>query len=166
MQNNCTTSDRFKRLVFQRCRLLLVVNVKKKHTQCKYATLYGYETVARWAIILHTPVPCWEIHVYMILYIRNPAKMLGRMTYLTARQLYHDIYWCVCDVFLLLVRQEGVRHAVVKHARPLLFHVFNSASTTPLRATEIPVTQNMQCYAGTQDICTIEMYGIGPECFT
>ncbi len=26
---NCTTSDRFKRFVFQRCRLLLVVNVKK-----------------------------------------------------------------------------------------------------------------------------------------
>jgi hypothetical protein len=47
MQNNCTTSDRLKRFVFQRCRLLLVVNVQKKHTQCKYATLYGYETVAR-----------------------------------------------------------------------------------------------------------------------
>jgi hypothetical protein len=47
MQNNCTTSDRFKRFVFQRCRLLLVVNVKKKYTQCKYATLYSYETVAR-----------------------------------------------------------------------------------------------------------------------
>ncbi len=47
MQNNCTTSDRFKRFVFQRCRLLLVVNVKKKHTQCKFATLYGYETVAQ-----------------------------------------------------------------------------------------------------------------------
>ncbi len=47
-----------KRFVFQRCgRLLLVVNVKKKHAQCKYATLYGYETVDRWAIILrHTPV--------------------------------------------------------------------------------------------------------------
>ncbi len=30
MQNNCTTSDRLKRFVFQRCRLLLVVNVKKK----------------------------------------------------------------------------------------------------------------------------------------
>jgi hypothetical protein len=30
MQNNCTTSDRFKRSVFQRCRLLLVVNVKNK----------------------------------------------------------------------------------------------------------------------------------------
>ncbi len=29
MQNNCTTSDRFKRSVFQRWRLLLVVNVKK-----------------------------------------------------------------------------------------------------------------------------------------
>jgi hypothetical protein len=57
MQNNCTTSDRLKRFVFQRCRLLLVVNVKKKHAQCKCATLYGYETVARWAIILHTPVP-------------------------------------------------------------------------------------------------------------
>ncbi len=56
MQNDCTTSDRFKRFVFQRCGLLLVVNVKKKHTECKYATLYGYETVARWAIILHTPV--------------------------------------------------------------------------------------------------------------
>ncbi len=47
MQNCCTTSDRLKRFVFQRCRLLLVVNVPKKHTQCKYATLYGYETVAR-----------------------------------------------------------------------------------------------------------------------
>jgi hypothetical protein len=45
MQNNCTTSDRLKRFVFQRCRLLLVVNVKKRHAQCKYATLYGYETV-------------------------------------------------------------------------------------------------------------------------
>jgi hypothetical protein len=56
MQNNCTTSDRLKRFVFQRCRLLLVVNVKNKHTQWKYATFYGYETVARWAIILHTPV--------------------------------------------------------------------------------------------------------------
>jgi hypothetical protein len=33
-----------------------VVNVKKKHTQCKYATLCGYETVAQGAIILHTPV--------------------------------------------------------------------------------------------------------------
>ncbi len=60
-QNNCTTSDRLKRFVFQRCRLLLVVNVKKKHTQkkytqCKYATLYGYETDARWAIILQAPV--------------------------------------------------------------------------------------------------------------
>ncbi len=80
MQNNCTTSDRLKRLFFQRCRLLLVVNVKKKahsvqicdtvrlwngrsmsnyfayaSTQSKYATLYGYETVARWALILHTP---------------------------------------------------------------------------------------------------------------
>jgi hypothetical protein len=54
MQNNCTTSDRFKRFVFQRCRLLLVVNVKKKYTQCKYATLYGYETVARWAISFQT----------------------------------------------------------------------------------------------------------------
>jgi hypothetical protein len=30
MQNNCTTSDRLERFVFQRCRLLLVVNVKKK----------------------------------------------------------------------------------------------------------------------------------------
>ncbi len=30
MQNNCTTSDRLKRFVFQRCRLLLVVNVTKK----------------------------------------------------------------------------------------------------------------------------------------
>jgi hypothetical protein len=57
MQNNCTASDRLKRFVFQRCRLLLVVNVKKKHAQCNYATLYGYETVARRAIILHTPVP-------------------------------------------------------------------------------------------------------------
>jgi hypothetical protein len=47
MQNNCTTSDSLKRFVFQRCRLLLVVNVKKKYTQCKYATLYGHETVAR-----------------------------------------------------------------------------------------------------------------------
>jgi hypothetical protein len=47
MQNSCITSDRFKRFVFQLCRLLLVVNVEKKHTQCKYATLYGYETVAR-----------------------------------------------------------------------------------------------------------------------
>ncbi len=47
MQNNCATSDRLKRFVFQRCRLLLVVNVKQKHAQCKYATLYGYETVAR-----------------------------------------------------------------------------------------------------------------------
>ncbi len=56
MQNNCTTSDRFKRFVFQRCRLQLVVNVKKKYTKCKYATLHGYETVARWAITLHTPV--------------------------------------------------------------------------------------------------------------
>ncbi len=56
MQNNCTTTDRFKRIVFQRCRLLLVVNAKKKYTRCKYATLYGYETVARRAIILHTPV--------------------------------------------------------------------------------------------------------------
>ncbi len=45
--NNCTASDRLKRFVFQRCRLLLVVNVTKKHSQCKYATLYGYETVAR-----------------------------------------------------------------------------------------------------------------------
>jgi hypothetical protein len=41
MQNNCTTSDRLKRFVFQRSRLLLVVNVKKKHAQCKCATLYG-----------------------------------------------------------------------------------------------------------------------------
>jgi hypothetical protein len=49
-------SNRLKRFVFQRCRLLLVVNVQKKHAQCKYATLYGYETVARRAIILHTPV--------------------------------------------------------------------------------------------------------------
>jgi hypothetical protein len=56
MQNNCTTSDRLKRFVFQRCSLLLVVNVQKKHAQCKYATLYGYETVARGAVILHTPV--------------------------------------------------------------------------------------------------------------
>jgi hypothetical protein len=32
MQNNCTTSDRFKRFVFQRCRLLLAVNVKKKYS--------------------------------------------------------------------------------------------------------------------------------------
>ncbi len=47
MQNNCTTSDRLERFVFQRCRLLLVVNVKKKYAQCKYATLYGYGTVAR-----------------------------------------------------------------------------------------------------------------------
>ncbi len=42
MQNNCTTSDRFKRFVFQRCRparWLLAVNVKKKHTQCKYADI-------------------------------------------------------------------------------------------------------------------------------
>jgi hypothetical protein len=35
MRNNCTTSDCLKRFVFQRCRLLLVVNVTKKHTQCK-----------------------------------------------------------------------------------------------------------------------------------
>ncbi len=57
MQNNCTTSYRLERFVFQLCRFLLVVNVKEKYTQCKYATLYGYETVARWgAIILHTPV--------------------------------------------------------------------------------------------------------------
>jgi hypothetical protein len=47
MQNNCTASDRFKRFFFQRCWLLLVVNVEKKHAQCKYAILYGYETVAR-----------------------------------------------------------------------------------------------------------------------
>ncbi len=32
MQNYCTTSDRFKRFTFQLCRLLLVVNVKKKST--------------------------------------------------------------------------------------------------------------------------------------
>ncbi len=56
MQNNGTTSDRLKQFVFQRCRLLLVVNVNKKHAQCTYATLYGYETVAWRAIILHTPV--------------------------------------------------------------------------------------------------------------
>jgi hypothetical protein len=56
MQNNCTTSDRFRRVFFQRRRLLLVVNVKRKHTRCKYATLYGYETVARRAIILQAPV--------------------------------------------------------------------------------------------------------------
>jgi hypothetical protein len=30
MQNNCSSSNRFKRSVFQRCSLLLVVNVKKK----------------------------------------------------------------------------------------------------------------------------------------
>ncbi len=52
----CITSDRFRRFVFQRCRLQLVVNVKKEHTRCKYATLYGNKTVARWAISLHTPV--------------------------------------------------------------------------------------------------------------
>ncbi len=59
MQNNCTTSDRFRWFVFQRCRLLLVVKVEKKNTvtRCKYATLYGYETVAQRAIILQAPVP-------------------------------------------------------------------------------------------------------------
>jgi hypothetical protein len=53
---------------FQRCRLLLVVNVKKKHTQCKYATLYGYETVARWANILHTPV-IFAMYVLSMVYL-------------------------------------------------------------------------------------------------
>jgi hypothetical protein len=51
MQNICTTSDRLKRFVFQRCRLLLSVviveNLKSTPlSQCKYATLYGYEAVA------------------------------------------------------------------------------------------------------------------------
>ncbi len=49
MQNNWTTSDRFRRFVFQRCRLLLAVNVKKKHTQCKYATLY--DTVVKRSLV-------------------------------------------------------------------------------------------------------------------
>jgi hypothetical protein len=73
MQNNCTTSDRFKRFVFQRCRLLLVVNVQKKYSQCKYATLYGYETVARWSIILHTPV-CVYLSVYDMIQ-RHESKL-------------------------------------------------------------------------------------------
>jgi hypothetical protein len=32
LHNNCSPSDRSRRFVFQRCRLLLVVNVKKKHS--------------------------------------------------------------------------------------------------------------------------------------
>ncbi len=83
MQNNCTTSDRFKRLVFQRCRLQLVVNVTKKNTLCKYATLYGYETVARWAIILHTPV------------LRH-ILCLKRMTQNQATRVSIHIQICVC----------------------------------------------------------------------
>ncbi len=35
---------------------LLAVNVTKKHTRYKYVALYGYETVARRAIILQAPV--------------------------------------------------------------------------------------------------------------
>jgi hypothetical protein len=74
MQNNCTTSNRLKRFVFQPCRLMLVVNVKKKHTQCIYATLYGYETVTRWAIILHTPVfQCYKI-ILNVLSISSTKK--------------------------------------------------------------------------------------------
>ncbi len=56
MQNNCTTSDRLKRFVFQRCRLLLIVNVKKSTLSANMRHCTVYETVARGAIILHTPV--------------------------------------------------------------------------------------------------------------
>ncbi len=89
MQNNCTTSDRLKRFFFQRCRLLLAVNVEKKHSQCKYATLYGCETSLDEQLFCIRQYGC----VCLILIGESMLSMSRRTEYKIC--MYAYVYSCV-----------------------------------------------------------------------
>ncbi len=147
MQNNCTTSDRLKRFVFQRCRLLLVVNVKKRHAQCKYATLYGYETVVRWAIILHTPVVTGACSIWnncITLRFKGPATVSDV-----------KIKWCCsCDKIWCgrCVTSIPFKMTVVKNILYLVetrIDVYDNSNTPSLHAIwcqkELLLASSCQC---------------------